>query len=411
MHVVIIGAGAAGVSAAETIRKHDTTSEITVISKERNLPLSPVALPEYIEGKISKKQLFLWDNKFIKKYHIELILGRTVVSVHQNEKKIIMDDGSALLYDKLLIASGASPILTEDLINRKGVFTLRTLEDAEAIRHQTKERVIIYGAGAVAVKIAIALRKIGIDVIMFCRSRVLRRLFDENICQLIHNLLITNGIKIVGVCDLKRITGDPVERVCIGTQELKCDGMIAALGVTPNTSFLNSQIIRLGPSKGIIVNEKMETSATDIYAAGDCAETKDITSGKSYIMALWPPAVEQGKVATLNMIGIKAIYEGTLPQNVIDIFDTTFVSIGSLDGEKINISKDRAVIRFTVKEGKIIGCQMVGAIENAGLISSCIKKGTTIKDLEHLELIPSGKLLSTIRSFSHIEKRSSKTSL
>ncbi|MGQ9461211.1 MAG: NAD(P)/FAD-dependent oxidoreductase [Candidatus Bathyarchaeaceae archaeon] len=398
MQIVIIGAGAAGLSAAETIRKHSAESEITVVSKERSLPYSPVALPEYIEGKISKEQLLLWNADFIKKEDINFIQGKAVVQINPHKKEIALDDGTVLSYGKLLIASGASPIVTEDLRNRKGVFTLRTLEDAEAICHQIRNRVVIYGAGAVATKIAVSLSKRGIDVIILCRSRILRRLFDEDICRLIHDLLIINGVKIVGLHEQTRIIGDPVELLRIGTQEFKCDGILAALGVTPNTSFLNNQIIRLGTSGGIMVNEKMETSAADIYAAGDCVETRDIISGKSCVTALWPPAVEQGRVAALNILGINAVYEGTLSQNMIDVFDTSFASIGSLDGEKINISKHGALNRFTIEKGKVIGAQLVGNVDNAGSISSCIKKGIDINDLRHLKLIFSGKLHFNISS-------------
>ena len=374
MRIVIVGAGAAGISAAETIRKYDTNSEITVINKERSLPYSPVALPDYIEGKISKEQLLLWDDYSAKRRDITFIRGKAVVDLDKREKRIILDDRSVLSYDKLLIASGSSPIVTEDLRNRRGVFTLRTLEDAEAIRHHIKHRVIIYGAGAVATKIAVSLRKIGVDAVILCRSRILRRLFDEDICRLIHNLLIANGIKIVGVHEQMRIIGNPVERLHMGNQELRCDGVIAALGVVPNTSFLDNQSIRLGMPGGLIVNEKMETSAADIYAAGDCTETRSVTSGKSCVIALWPPAVEQGKVAALNMLDINTIYEGTLTQNVIDVFDTPFVSIGYLDGVKISISKHGSIKRFTVKNGKITGAQLVGDVDDAGLISSNIRK-------------------------------------
>jgi NADPH-dependent 2,4-dienoyl-CoA reductase/sulfur reductase-like enzyme len=392
MHVIIVGAGAAGTSAAETIRKYDKDSEITVINEENELPYSPVALPEYIEGKISREQLFLWDNDFVKKMSINYLSGKSVVNVNSHEKKVVLDDGTSLSYDKLLIASGASPVLTEDLVNRKGVFTLRTIRDAETIRHHIKERAVIYGAGAVAVKIAVALHNIGVDIIMVCRSRVLRRLFDEDICQLIHDLLIANGIKIIGVHDQMRVFGDPIESLSIATQRIRIDGVIAALGVNPNTQFLNGQNIHFGSSRGIIVNEKMETSAANIYAAGDCTETQDVTSGKRYAIALWPPAVKQGEVAALNMLGMNAVYEGTLPGNVIDVFNTVFASIGSLDGEKIDIKKHGGIIRFTIKKEKLIGAQLIGDIDSAGLISSYIIKGIDAKHLDYLKIIPSGKL-------------------
>jgi NADPH-dependent 2,4-dienoyl-CoA reductase/sulfur reductase-like enzyme len=373
MRIVIIGAGAAGVSAAETVRKQNADAEITIINEEDSLPYSPVALPEFIEGKISREQLYLWNDDYLRKTKIFYVRGKTVIGVDVNAKEVITEDGSVFPYDKLLIATGARPVIPEELKNKKGIFTLRTLKDAETIRSKIKERAIIYGAGAVAVKTAVALRRMGVDVIILCRSRVLRRLFDEDICRLIHDLLIANGVKIVGIHEQMRLVGDPIEKLKLGTQEFKCDGVIAALGVAPNLSFLDPSQIKLGKSGGVIVNEKMQTSSPEVYAAGDCCETIDITSGSRSVIALWPPAVEQGKVAALNMLGINAIYEGTLPRNIVDVFDTPFASIGSLDGEKITLSSHTTIQRFTIKNEKIIGAQLVGDVENAGIISTILK--------------------------------------
>ena len=405
MHAVIVGAGAAGISAAETIRKYDGDSEITVINKEKGLPYSPVALPEYIEGKISKEQLFLWDNYFIKKMSINYVSDKCVVNIDTRERKVRLADGNSLSYDKLLIASGASPALTEDLINRKGVYTLRTIQDAEAIRHNIKERVVIYGAGAVAVKIAVALRNLGIDVIMVCRSRVLRRLFDEDVCRLIHDLLIANGVKIIGVHDQMRLLGNPIEYLSIADQKIRVDGVIAALGVKPNTQFLNGQKIHLAPSGGIVVNERLETSVKDVFAAGDCTETRNITSGKSYVIALWPPAVKQGKIAALNMLGANVVYEGALSENVIDIFGTVFASIGSLEGEKIDLKKHDGITRLTIKNEKLVGAQLVGDVDSAGLTSSYIIKEINIKHLDYLKIIHSRKLHFNNHSFTSSDQK------
>ncbi|MGB9627413.1 MAG: NAD(P)/FAD-dependent oxidoreductase [Thermodesulfobacteriota bacterium] len=399
MRILIIGAGAAGISAAETIKNHKADAEITIITKDKCPPYSPVALPDYIEGRVSKEQMVICDDKFIREKRIDLLLGRTVITVNPDKRTVETDDGAILTYDKLLIASGASPVLTKDLERRKGVFTLRTLEDADAIRQQISGRAVIFGAGAVAVKLAVALQRIGIEVLLLCRTRVLRRLFDEDISQLIHDLLTANGVKVLGVGKQTLFIGDPIKGLRIGTQEFKCDGVIAALGIIPNTSFLSNGKIHRGLSGGIITDGRMQTLVEDIYAAGDCAETVDITSGKSYVMALWPPAVEQGKVAALNMLGIGAVYDGTLPENVVDIFGIPFVSIGSLDGEKIDIGQWGTVSRFTInKEGKITGCQLVGNIDNAGLISSFIRKAGNIKDLKNLNLIATGRLSLIRRS-------------
>jgi NADPH-dependent 2,4-dienoyl-CoA reductase/sulfur reductase-like enzyme len=217
MRIVIIGAGAAGVSAAETIRKLNADVEITIINEEDSLPYSPVALPEYIEGRISREQLYLWNDDRIRKMKVFYVRGKTAVNVDVNAKKVITEDGSVFPYDKLLIATGGRPVIPDELKNKRGILTLRTYSDAEAIRNKIKERVVIYGAGAVAVKTAVALRRKGIDVIILCRSRVLRRLFDEDICRLIHDLLITNGVKIVGIHEQMRLLGDPVEKLRLQT--------------------------------------------------------------------------------------------------------------------------------------------------------------------------------------------------
>ena len=382
MKVVIVGAGAAGMSAAETISDHDASVQLSVISKDRGLPYSPVALPEYIEGRVSREQMLLWDDKFRAKRNLDFMAGRAVVGVHPNERKVALDDGSVLSYDKLLIASGASPVLPEELKSRKGVFVLRTMEDAEAIRRQVKERAIVYGAGAVATKVAVAFRRMDVDVILICRSRILRRVFDEDICQIIHDILTINGVKIIGLHTHVHLSGDPVDRLRIGTQELSCDGVVVALGVSPNTSFVDSQHIRLGASGGVIVNGRMESSASHVYASGDCIETNDITTGRSQVVALWPLAVEQGRTAALNMLGRETHYEGTLAQNVVDVFGTSFASIGSLDGEKIDKTTGGSISRFTIQKDKIVGCQLVGDINKAGLLSAGIKRGMSVKDLE-----------------------------
>jgi NADPH-dependent 2,4-dienoyl-CoA reductase/sulfur reductase-like enzyme len=386
---LILGAGAAGVSAAETIRVYDKESELVVVSKEDNLPISPVALPEYIEGSISKEELFLWDRGYLEENRIELILGRRVARIDQGKRTVSFTGSKSLAYDRLLIATGASPVLTKDFTMKEKVFTLRTLDDAEGIIKCAKERVIIYGAGAIAVKVAVALRKRGIDVIVICRSRVLRRLFDDDICSMINSKLADNGVRIAGSCQLDSCSAVGDARV--EDEELSYDCIVAAMGVKPNVPFADKKSIRFGSSGGISVDDGMQTSAPGIYAAGDCVETLDVTTGRSSVTMLWPPAVEQGKIAAMNMLGKAATYAGTLPSNAIHVFDDTFVTMGSLEGQKVNVMDKGSIIRFTVRDDKIVGCQMVGDAESAGAIASCIRNGVRVKDLERMGVIPYGK--------------------
>ncbi len=389
---LILGAGAAGVSAAERIREYDRESGLVVISKEKNLPISTVALPEYIDGSISREDLFLWDREYLKKARIELILGSHVAQINYLKRNVSLADGRSIAYDRMLIATGASPILTKDLAVKERVFTLRTLDDAEGIMKCARERVIIYGAGAIAIKVAVALRKRGIDVIIICRSRVLRRLFDDDICGMINSSLVDNGIRIAGSCELDSCENGDAR---VGEEELSYDCIVAAMGVRPNIPFIDKNAIRCSSSGGITVGNGMETSVPGIYAAGDCAETVDVTTGRRGIIALWPPAVEQGKIAAMSMLGKEASYPGALPSNAIQVFGNNFVTMGSLEGAKVSFTGKAGTIRFTLNGGKIVGCQMVGDVEGAGVIASIIRNGITLNELERQGVLPYGKSIRT----------------
>lgn len=374
MKIVIIGIGAAGLSAIRTILKLKPESEITVISKEDAMPFAPVALHKIIENEISEQQLNSWEKEYSQKNNITFIHGKKIIKVIAEKKELLFDDNTTLNYDKLLIASGASPKISPDLALRNDVFTLRNLDDAKSIKNNFKKRAIIFGAGAVSIKIAVALRTIGVDVILLCRSRLCRRIFDEDISELIRDLLIKEGIKVLDPSEIK-IIDNPAKEIEISNQKFDIDGIIAALGVSPNTDFLDSNEFQLSKNGGILVNEFLQTNKTDVYAAGDCIETVNLMNGETENMALWPTAVEQGKIAASNILGAKQSYEGTVSRNVIDVFNTPFVTIGSINGEKITIQNEHSLKRFTIRNNKLIGVQLVNDIEDSGRLLSYIKQG------------------------------------
>jgi len=237
MRHVIIGAGGAGTAAAETIRAN-SEDEIIVINREKTLPYSPAALPYYIEGSVRREKLFIWDWHFIRSNSIDYIMGREVKRVDTERKKVILDNGEEIEYDKLLISSGAKPRIVPQF-DRENVIGVRTLEDAERLR-KVKGRVIIIGAGPVAVETAIALKKIGADPIIICRSRILRRLFDEDISNIIRDVMILNGVKVLFEKSIE-IIGDPAEGIKAPCGVIYGDLIVAALGVTPNLNFLECE--------------------------------------------------------------------------------------------------------------------------------------------------------------------------
>ena len=370
MRHVIIGAGGAGSSAAETIRAN-SEDEIIVITRERSLPYSPAVLPYYIEGTLRRDKLFIWDWSFVRRNSIDYLMGREVVKVDTENRKITLDNGEVIDYDKLLISTGATPKIYPEY-EREGVIGLRTLDDAEKIR-KTRGRVIIIGAGAVAVEAAIALKKIGADPLIICRSRILRRLFDEDISDIIRDVMILNGVKVLFEKEIELI-GEPAEGIRAPCGVVYGDMVIAALGVKPDLRFLDERI-KIGEHGGILTNERMETSVKDVYAGGDCAETKDAISGKYNIFAIWPLAREQGRVAGFNMIGKEKRYRGSINMNIITIFDRIFASIGIFEGEKKEFWHGSNIAKIFVKGDRIFGAQLVGryAINYPGIVEYLVR--------------------------------------
>jgi len=240
--------------------------QISLVFKENVPYYSPAVLPYYVEGKISRQSLFPegWD--FYKENRIEIVAGKRVNTLIAKEKKVKLDDNSEIFYDKLLIATGASPFVPAlDGINNKGVFVFRTLSDAENILRNLKTKVSIIGAGPAAIELAIALRRRGLKVTVIARSRVMRRLFDPDLSRIITKMLRENDVQVLTDQKIARIEGNPVCGI--------------ATGVKPNTDFIKDSKIRKGESGGIIVNEKMQSSVNDIFAAGDCAEVVNCITG------------------------------------------------------------------------------------------------------------------------------------
>jgi len=376
MRHVIIGAGGAGTAAAETISAN-SEDEVIVINREKVLPYSPAALPYYIEGTVKRSELFIWDWHFVRSSGIDYLMGREVVGIDTGKKKVFLDNGEEIEYDKLLISSGATPRIIPQF-RRENVVGVRTLEDAERLK-KARGRVIIIGAGPVAVETAIALKRIGADPIIICRSRILRRLFDEDISNIIRDVMILNGVKVLFEKSVE-LVGDPAEGIKAPCGVVYGDLIVAALGVRPNLSFLDGKI-ELGERGGILTNERMETNVKDVYAAGDCAETKDIISGRYGIFAIWPLAREQGRVAGYNMLGHEKRYRGSINMNVITIFDKVFASIGTFMGARKEIWHGSHIAKLFIEGGKLNGAQLVGkyALQYAGAVEYLVRTRRPVK--------------------------------
>ena len=373
--IVIIGCGAAGISALNTLSRLGI-KDVLVISSER--PYSKPLLPYYLSGEVSRRDVFLSNKK---------ILQDKVIRVNPRENTILLEKNEVIEYDQLLIATGAYPVKPKiDGIDKERVFTLNTLKDAdEIIRHlKNVKKAVVIGAGFVGVSAAVALKKRNIDVsIVELKDRVLTDALDKDFAEIAREILERNGIEIFLGKSVSKILGDnAVEGVLVGDTEIECDIVVTSVGVKPNIEFLKNSGINI--RTGIVVNERMQTNFKNVYAAGDCAETKDLITREYTINANWVNASIQGKVAARNIAGIRCTYDGSIRMNVIDIFGVPFVSIGytSNDYERLDNGK------IFYKGEKIVGFQAIGFENLEGALRTVLGGGIRELYIHKKSIIP-----------------------
>ncbi len=396
MRYIIIGGSAAGVTCAETLRKHDNKAEITLISEEEFPLYSRCLLTYLIAGSIGEDKLCFKDKDFYKISKIKTYLGRKAVSIDAKKKVLSLEDKTKVSYDKLMLATGASPKSVDvPGAGKKGVFTLRKIDDARAIMKMLDavKEIVVLGGGLIGLRDAYALRLRGKEVTVVVKSpQVLSQAVDMQAAGIIANKLEENGIKIKTGVAAKEISGkDSVEGIVLDDGEkLNCQMVIVGKGVKPNTALASSCGLKV--EEGIVVDEFLNTSNKDIFAAGDCAQAYDIARGESRINALWPCAVEQGQIAALNMLGKRTSYKGSLSMNSVDFFGLGCISMGitkpkkEQDYEIISQVKGGNYKKFVLKKSTIVGAVFVGDIRAAGIVSALIKNKIDISSIKHLLL-------------------------
>lgn len=387
--MVIIGTGGAGISAIRTIRSVDEKCRITAISQEDQMPYSPCSLPHLIGGDIEKKNIYRVEKDFFKKNKVRALLGTKVSKIIPKDRTVLADGGK-IKYDKLLIAAGSVPLRPPiPGIDTKGVFTLGNMADADEILKWVRKgakKAIVLGAGFIGVECAIALRKLGLRVSVFeMLDWVLPKMLDQDTSQEVQNVLEKEGIEFHLGQQVSEITGNgKVNGVRAGKKNSSCDMVVLGIGVRPNTEFLKGSGIRV--NHGVVVDEHMRTSVKDMYAAGDIVEADDKIRGTKRVNAIWPNAIEQGRIAGYNISGQEKEYDGVESLNILDVYGIPVLSMGMTSFElkdfEIERSKtNRSFKKLLLKDGKIAGVQMVGAIRNSGYLLSLVKRGIEVDDI------------------------------
>ncbi len=402
---VIIGGGVAAVGCAEGIRSVDTSSRVIIIAGERRPAYYRPMISYYLEGKTDFEKMEYRPAGFYEENKIELICD-AAVSLDSASHTVTLSGGDTIRYDAVCVATGSRPFVPPmeglDGVTCKTGFL--TEEDACALEKAVTcdSRVFIVGAGLIGLKCAEGLcGRVGSITVCDLAPRVLSSILDDTAAGIMQKKLEEHGIRF--------LLGDTVSRFDRDTAHMKSgvdigfDVLVLAVGVRANVSLVADAGGLVG--RGIVVDERMRTTLDSVFAAGDCAEAADISSGSRRVMAIMPNAVLGGRCAGINMAGGSASFDNAVPMNAIGFFGLHALTAGSYDGEMYEERGDGTLRRLYVKDGMLSGFMLIGSVERAGIYTSLIRNQIPLEtvDFEELRRLPSMRGFSPEYRREHME--------
>ena len=397
MKYVIIGNGPAAVSCIDGIRSIDKDGEITVISKENHPAYFRPLISYYLEGKSKAENISCRPSDFYEKNGCKVV-NSEVIAIDKEGQTVTLKSGEKIAYDKLCICTGSSPFVPPmqglDSVDKK--FTFLTIDDSYAIENAiTKDsRVLIIGAGLIGLKCAEGLRD-RVQNVTVCdlAPRVLSSILDDECAAIVQKHLESCGIAFS--------LGNTADHFDGNTAYMKdgsvidFDVLVLALGVRPNIGFFKEAGGDCG--RAIIVDNSMQTSIENIYAAGDCVEQYDISFGDKRIMALLPNANIGGRTAGVNMAGGDIEFDNAVPMNSIGFWGLHMMTAGTYanngGAEMIEEKGENSVKRFFIKDDKLIGFIIIGDVKSAGIYTNLVRNQTDLTEFDFSSLIKNPNLL------------------
>lgn len=392
MKIVIVGAGPAGVSVAETLRANNQATQIMMLSVEPYLPYSPPAMADHFT---SGSNLHLWrSSDWLKQTGVDYRKGVTVTRIQPDAHRIQLEDGETIQYDRLVIATGSrlyAPVAGSDM---PGVHNFKSLSAAEAIIGQVKEgkakTAVIVGAGFIGMEIALLLAELGVSVIQVeMLDQVMSTMLDKDTATIALNLMLSRGIDVRLNTRAKAFLGNQSAKVVQleSGDLLEGDILIAATGVKPNLDLLKESGV--DHKWGICVDDHLRTNIPDIYAAGDAVEVPDRLTGETFVHAIFPNAVEQGRVVGLNLADYDVRYEGGDRMNSLKHLGLPIMAVGLKEGDEVLQEKRNGNLRtLYLKHNRLVGFQLVGDIRAAGIFRTLIVKESDVNSIKHHLLDP-----------------------
>lgn len=387
MKYVIIGNSTAGISAVEGIRQMDGEGEITIISSEPWHTYSRPLISYLIQGKTDEQKMKYRPDGFYEKMQCKTLLNRTAREIKPRQKIVVLEDGTEIPYDKLLVATGSSPFVppTEGIETVTSHFTFLSLEDANKLQQAITpaSRVLIVGAGLIGLKCAEGIhKKTGSITVIDLAPRILSSILDEEGAQRVQQHIEKTGVRFLLSCSVKQYDGN--KALLSNGDILDFDILVMAVGVRPNIDLVKNAggIV----NRGIITDAYMETSIPDVYAAGDCTESMDVSAGMSKVLALLPNASMQGECAGINMAGGEKTFCKAIPMNAIGFMGLHMITAGSYTGEAYTETEAGSYKKLFVQDGLLKGYIMIGNVDKAGIYTSLIREKIPL-DTVDFELI------------------------
>ncbi len=393
MRYVIIGGGPAGIFAAEAIRRRNVDSPIVIVTEEGDIARSPVMLPYLIRGQVPREGVRFRDPSWEEKNRIDLRLCRKAVALKSSSRKVILEKGEEVPYDRLLIATGSSPIsLPIPGGGLKGAHSIRQVSDADSILGAIPplREIVIIGGGFIGLKIASHLKQRGIEVLILEKeSRLASRMLDKQASLLILGLLGRNGIRAETGVEVEEILAKAGQVCAVRMSDGRIfpgQMVIQSVGVKPNTAFLAGSGIAL--ETGIPVNPLMETNIPGVYAAGDVAVTVDSITGEKANNATWPAASRQGTVAGTNMAGGNVSYVHNLPLNALHLCGIPIMAAGNsgeINGQGLVEEGPDFYRKVLLQDGTITGFILIGNVSQAGFLLALMKKKEAVSSADLMQ--------------------------
>ena len=422
MKVVIVGGVAGGATAAARIRRLDEKAEIVIFERTGNISYANCGLPYFIGDVITDPDSLTLQSPegFFRRFRIKAKIHHEVIEILPEKKTVIvknLETGNVFEenYDKLLLSPGAKPILPK-MEGGDRVFTLRTVEDTFRIKSYIQQKapqsVVLAGGGFISLELAENLRGLGLDVTIVQSGSQLMKPFDYDMAAFIHNEMRRNGVQLTFNAKVERIvdTDKGVSVILDNGCSVKADIAIVAIGVVPDAELAKKAGLTLGIKGSILVNDKMQTSAQDIYAVGDAVQVKNYVTEKDDLIALAGPANKQGRIAADNICGLDSHFNGSQGSSIMKLFDLTVAATGineqkarslGFDTDSVILSPmshagyypDAMVMTMKVvfekKTYKLLGGQIVGydgVDKRIDVLATAIRAGMKATELKELDL-------------------------